>query len=804
MSKPEYVEIVEKVFEETSQKKTKEFKYLGKHVVRWDAIDKLSGKALFTADLRKLFQNVVFVYSVRTRYAHAWIRKIDVSDAEKYPGVIKVITAKDIPGINDVGYVIPDQPLLAYKKVRYIGDTVALIVAESYENALEAADLVRVEYEPLEVILDPLKIVEWGGLQEKEHTLIHDERGSDVVSRYKLRRGDVKKAFEEAAVVIENEYRTPMQEHAYLEPEAALAIPQPDGGVTIYAKTQCPFDTRKAVAQVLGLPFNKVRVIAPPLGGGFGGAEDVGNEIAAKVALAAVFTGRPAFLVHTREESIIGHSKRHPMIARYKHAAKRDGRLLAVEAEIILDTGAYASLGPFVGWRAIVHSTGPYKVPNAKIDLAVVYTNKVYAGAFRGFGNPQVTFAVERQMDLLAEELGLDPVEIRLKNILRNGDRTVHGQLLDHGVGLEEAILKAVEAANWYEKRKLYSQQKGLLRRGIGIAIMYHGNSIGAEGADFSSATIIIQRDGSIIFRTGLTDFGQGSIQGIVNIIAETLGVPPSYIKVEWPDTASTPDAGPTVASRSTVMGGNAALVAAYKLRQRLNKLAAEILGCDPDDIVIDAPDVYCRSDPNLKMTWQELVEQSFWKGVPIQEFGYFRAPPAEWDEETGQGAPYMHYTFGVIISDVEVDLETGVVRVKEAVTAYDIGRVINRTGAEHHAVGGYLQGMGYALMEDIYHAPDGRVYNTNLSTYHIPTGLDVPEKIKAIWVEAGFQRGPYGAKGLGEPSMVAIAPSIANAVAHALGGGISVNKDINKIPLTPDFVYGVIKKHGLIKKYKS
>ncbi len=804
MSKPEYVDIVEKVFSETKEKKTEEFRVIGKRIVKYDAIPKILGKPIFTADLLNLFKDVVFVYSVRSKYAHAWIKKIDVSDALKYPGVITVLTAKDIPGVNDVGYVIPDQPLLADKKVRMIGDTVALIVADSLENARDAADLVSVEYEPLDVILDPLKIVEWGGLREKEHTLIHDERGSDVLSRYKIRRGDIKKAEQEAAVVVENEYRTPMQEHAYLETEAAIAVPEPDGSVTVYAKTQCPFDTRKAVATVLGLPFNKVRIIAPPLGGGFGGAEDVGNEIAAKAALAAIKLGRPAAVLYTREESIIGHSKRHPMIARYKHYARRDGTLLGVQAEIILNTGAYASLGPFVGWRAVVHSTGPYKVPNAHVDLAVVYTNMVYAGAFRGFGNPQVTFAVERQMDLLAEELGIDPVELRLKNILRNGDRTVHGQLLDHGVGLEEAIRKAVEAAKWYEKRRLYSQQKGLLRRGIGIAVFYHGNSIGAEGADFSTATIIIQRDGSIVFRTGLTDFGQGNIQGLINIAAEILGVPPSYFKVEWPDTASTPDAGPTVASRSTVMGGNATLVAAYKLRQRLNKLAGEILGCDPDDIVIEAPKVYCRSDPNLSMTWQELVEQSFWKGVPIQEFGYFRAPPAEWDEETGQGAPYMHYTFGAIISDVEVDIETGVVRVKEAVTAYDIGRVINRVGADHHAIGGYIQGMGYALMEDIYHAPDGRVYNTNLSTYHIPTGLDIPDKIKPIWVEAGFKRGPFGAKGLGEPSIVAIAPSIANAIAHALGGGFKVNKDVNKHPLTPDYVYSIIKKHGLIKKYKG
>ena len=795
MSKPEYVEIVESVFQKTRNVPTSSFKYIGRHVVRYDAISKVTGKPIFTADLLANIKNPVFVYSVRAKYAHAKIREINVSRAKQYPGVLDVLTARDIPGINDVGYVLPDQPLIADRKVRYIGDTVALVVAESLENAREAGELVHVDYEPLPVYTDVLQVVDMDSMTEKDHVLIHDERGSDVLSKYKIRVGDVEKAFKEAAVVVENEYRTPMQEHAYLEPEAAIAIPEPDGGVTIYAKTQCPFDTRRAVSNVLGLPFNMVRVIAPALGGGFGGAEDVGNEIAAKAALAAVRLRRPAVVLHTREESIIGHTKRHPMVAKYRHAASRDGRLLAVEARILLDTGAYASLGPFVGWRATVHSTGPYRVENAKVDLYVVYTNRVPAGAFRGFGNPQVTFAVERQMDLLAEELGFDPAEFRKRNILRTGDRTVHGQLLDHSVGLEDALNRALELSNYYEKRRMYSQATGPVRRGIGLALLYHGNSIGAEGADYSSVSIIINRDGSITFRTGITDMGQGSVQGLLHIAAEVLGVPVHYFRLEMADTASVPDSGPTVASRATAMAGNATLVAAVKLRERLNRLAADLLGCDsPEDVVIDVPKVYCRDDPEHYLTWRELVEQSFWKGVPLQEYGYYRAPPAEWHEETGTGQPYFTYTFGAIVSEVEVDLETGVVRVIEGTTVYDIGRVINRTGAEHHAVGGYIQGMGYALMEDTYHSPDGHVYNTNLSTYHIPTGKDIPEKIHVDFVEAGYIRGPFGAKGLGEPSIVGIAPSIANAVANALPWK-EARKAVNKIPLTPDYVYSIIRR---------
>lgn len=796
MSRPEYVEIVESIYNKTKHVKTAEFKYVGKRHARWDVFEKVTGKPIFTADLFNLVKSPVYVYSVRTKYAHALIKKIDVSDALRYPGVVDVLTYKDIPAVNDVGYVIPDQPLLADRKVRYIGDTVALIVAESLENAREAADLVQVDYELLPVYIDPLEIVDFETLQEKEHVLIHDERKTDILTRYRIRVGDVEKAFKEASVVVENTYMTPMQEHAYLEPEAVLAIPEPDGSVTIYAKTQCPFDVRRAVSNVLGLPYSKVRVIAPALGGGFGGAEDVGNEIAAKAALVALKVRRPAIILHTREESIIGHTKRHPMIAHYKHAASRDGTLLAVEAKIVFDTGAYASLGPFVAWRAVVHSTGPYRLKNAKVDVVSVYTNRVPAGAFRGFGNPQVHFAVERQMDLLAEELNLDPVEIRLRNILREGDRTVHGQLLDHGVGLENALKRALELSDYYAKRKKYEAMIGPVRRGIGIALMYHGNSIGAEGADYSSVSIVINRDGSITFRTGVTDMGQGSIQGLLNIAAEILGVPPSFFKVEWADTASVPDAGPTVASRVTAMTGSATVVAAYKLRQRLNLVASEMLRCtSPDDVVIDGDKVYCRDKPDIQIKWRELVEQCFWRGVPLQEYGYFRALPAEWHDETGTGQPYFTYTFGAIISEVEIDLETGRARVIEATTVYDIGRVINPYGAELHAIGGYIQGMGYALMEDTYHSPDGKVYNTNFSTYHIPTALDIPVKINVDFVEASYKLGPFGAKGLGEPVIVGIAPSIVNAIAHALRDK-RAKYAVNKIPATPDYIYSVIKKY--------
>ncbi|MCX8198723.1 MAG: xanthine dehydrogenase family protein molybdopterin-binding subunit [Sulfolobales archaeon] len=787
MTTYEYYRIVEEVFEKYMGRPTV---FVGKKITKWDEVAKVTGKALFTADFLKLYKDVVWVHSVRTKYSHALIKNIDVSEAVNVPGVIRVLTARDIPGVNDVGYVIPDQPLLAERKVRYIGDIVALIVSKDPYSALEAAEKVFVDYEPLPVYIDPEEIVDLMTIEEKAHSLIHDERGSDVVAHVKIRVGDFSKALREASVVVENKYRTPMQEHAYIEPEAALAVPEPDGGITVIASTQCPFDARRAIARVLGLTQNKVRVIAPFIGGGFGGKEDVVNEVGAKAALATYYTGRPAIALHTREESFIGHSKRHPMTAWYRHAAKKTGEIVLVEANILLDTGAYASLGPFVAWRATVHSVGPYKVPNARIDTLAVYTNTVYSGAFRGFGNPQVHFAVERQMDILAEELSMDPVELRLKNILRAGDRTIHGQLLSvgHGVGLEDCVRRVIELSNWYEKRRLYSNQNEPVKRGIGIALMWHGNSIGVEGADYSSVSIIINRDGTITFRTGLTEMGQGSLWGLVLIAAEILGVPPSYFRVEIPDTSSAPDSGPTVASRSTVMGGNATVVAAYKLKKRLSELAGSLLNCDPSDVVIEAPKVYCREDPSKEVMWREVVEEALWLGVPLQEYGFYRATRAEWHEETGTGAPYITYTFGAVVSEVAVDTETGQVWVERAYTAYDIGRVINPIGAEFHAVGGYVQGMGYALMEEVVHSKEGCVYNNNLSTYYIPTIRDAPQ-IAVAFIESGYRQGPLGAKGLGEPSIVAVAPSIANAVSHATG------VQFTEIPLTPHRVFIELEK---------
>jgi len=782
----EYVQIVEEVF----HKKPKEYLVIGKTVKKYNSLELALGKPVYLADYINRFKELLWLKTVRSPYAHAKIKRIDFSEALKLKGVVGVVTADDVPGSKNIGYVLPDQPVLAYDKVRYHGEGIAIIAAVEKEIAEEAVSLVKVEYEPLPVLLDPLKAL------KPDAPKIHDK--GNILTRFKIRRGNIEEGFSKADAVVEGEYRVNQQEHAYIETEGVIAIPEPDGTITLIINTQCPFDVRRDVSRATGLSFNKIRVIVPMIGGGFGGKEDVLNIIGARAAIAAMKFRKPVVLIHDREECVLDHSKRHAGIMRYKHGATKDGKLVAVQGEIILDTGAYASLGPFVLWRATVHSVGPYVVPNAKIDSVLVYTNKLYAGAFRGFGCPQVAFAVERQMDKLAEKLGMDPLEFRLKNILREGDQTVHGQLLDHSVGLEDILERLGKASNWKQKRAEYEkfnrETKGVIRKGIGLAIWWHGNSIGAEGADYSSAVIIINRDGTITYRTNITDFGNASPQGHIMIVSEILGVPLEYIHIERPDTSAAPDAGPTVASRGQVMGGNAALVAAYKLRQRLNQVAADMLECSPDEVVIKAPDVYCKSDPSKRISWRDLVEECFWRGVPLQEIGYYRAPRAIWDDETGQGQPYFTYTYVGAIAEVEVDIETGKVRVTKLYGAFDIGKVINRVGLELHAEGGAIMSMGYALTEEVKYDENGLVMNPNLYAYYVPTILDVPDSIEYEFIEAGFKRGPFGAKGFGEPSVEPWHPAIANAIAYAL------KVDVNEIPATPERIYRLLKKAGLLK----
>ena len=761
--------------------RAKEFIVVGKGIERADALDKALGRAKFVEDYYE--RGVLFIKQVLSTEPHARIKKIIRDEALKLPGVRAVITADDIPGENQVGYALPDQPLLASGKVRYYGETVALVVADDFDKAFDASELVNVEYEPLPALLDPLEAM------RRSDVLIHDEMGNNIAFRTRIRKGNVEEGFAKSDVVVENEYRTHHQEHLYLEPEAALAIPGLDNRITIITAAQHPHLAQAITARVLGIPASYVKIVVPYLGGGFGGKDDEGPLVAAKAALATYITGKPTFLMYTREESMMIHPKREATIIKYKSGATKDGKLMAIDVTIIHDTGAYANRGPFILWRASVHASGPYEVPHAKVDGYCVYTNKVPQGSFRGFGNPSVQFAAEAQMDELAKKLGMDPVEFRLKNMLRPGSRTITNQLLEESVGIAEAVEKLAKVANWKRKYMEYGKEKGRYRRGIGIGVAWHGISTSRGVPDWSNAVITIEKDGSVTVRTGIVEIGQGSPNSSHRqIVSEVLGVPLEKIRITF-GTTDAPDTGATHASRGTSIGAIGVLVAAARLRERLNKLAAELLGASPSDIIIRDGKAYVKGREDRYIRWEDLIKEAYSRGVEMSATGYFFLPKGKFDDRVGQGYAYPAYSYVAVIAEVLVDTYTGKVRVTRVWPALAAGRIINPTQVEGQIEGAVAQGTGYVLMEQLVFDEKGRIVNPDLTDYVIPTAIDVPKVEKPVYVEDLFRYGPFGAKGVGEMALIPVPAAISNAIAHALGFRIY------SLPLTPEKVYFKIKR---------
>jgi CO/xanthine dehydrogenase Mo-binding subunit len=696
-----------------------------------------------------------------------------------------VITARDIPGANSSACIIPDRPLLAFDKVRSEGDIVAAVVADNLQIAESAAKLVKVEYKPLPTITSPLDSM-------KPHTVKIHEKGN-IVRHLKLRKGSLEEGFRQADVVVENTYSTQFQDAAPIEPEAGYAIPERNGSVTVVACMQNPHYVRGAVARIIGMPEERVRVVQAATGGTFGTKSDeVAMDICGLTAIASIETGRPVSLSYSRGESMIMHSKRHPFIIKHKTGATKDGKLTAAEIELIADTGAYASNGPLVITRAIFHATGPYVIPNVRVDAYCVYTNNTIAGSFRGFGNPQAHFAAESQMDIIAEKLGMDPLDFRSVNMLRPGTVTATGQLLDDSVGLEECAAKVRDASEWDRKRKEYTTISGRFRKGIGIALLYHGNSIGPEGLDHSTVRVTIEKSGSVHFSTGLTEYGSGARTGLAQIVAEILGIPLAWIKDEVADTATTQDSGGTFASRTTVMGGRAIIAAAETLRRRIDPVAAKLLGCDVTQVQTRDGLIRSNDQHGHSITFRELVAECLRRHVELSEFGEFTASGVAVDENTGQGAPYLQYTFGAVIAEVEVDTLLGLVKPVKFTTAYDVGKAINPLSLEGQIDGGASQGLGYALMEELVHK-DGAVVNPNLADYYIPTATDMPE-IESFIVEFPGKLGPFGAKAMGEPPIVAPAPALINAIYNATG------VRCKSLPATPEKILLALRTERVAK----
>jgi len=749
-----------------------ELLYVGENVVRVDSLEKVLGNPVYTADL--IPKGTVYAKLFHSSIPHGIIKRMELGAARSHPGVLGVLTSKDIPGLNESSAVLPDRQLFADPVVRSTGDILGAIIAETSPGAADAAAKVRVDYEKLPAIFDPVSALEEGAVR------VHEK--GNVARQMKIRKGNVEEGFSKSDVILEKTYRTQFQDAAPLEPEVGLAIPE-DGGVRVIGSMQSPHHTQAAVAKVLKLPPEKVRVIQAVTGGAFGPKSDeTPFDVCSTAALAAVKFRRPVYCGMDREDSMVMHTKRHPFVIRHKTGVSKDGMLLADESRIVGDTGAYASLGVFVIVRATFHTVGAYEVPNVKADSFLVYTNNTYAGSLRGFGGPQAIFAIESQMEELARKLGMDPLEFRLRNMLVPGKRSATSALMDTSCGLPQCVEKVVESSNYREKATRYRSQTGSVRRGLGIALLMHGNSLGPEGNDYGAVHIEVLSDGTVSVGSGLTEYGTGAISGMMQVASSILGVPLSRFRLERPDTSRHRESGPTVASRVVVIGGNASKLAAEKLRSRIIPLAAEMLKVDRGEVAMADGVAFGRRNPSVTVQWDDVVAEAYRRGVNLKEDGFFMAPAAPWDQEVGQGTPYLQYTWGALIVEVEVDMGTGYYRVLGAHAAYDVGKAVNPGGVLGQIYGGTVQGLGYAMMEELLHK-DGVVVNPNLGDYYIPTSMDIPPEFKAFIVEVPGPLGPFGAKIIAEPPIVLPAAAVRNAVLNATG------VSVDDLPVTSEKV---------------
>lgn len=730
---------------------------IGKQVRRIDALGKVTGETPYPGDFEmdgQLWMKIRF-----SDRAHARILSIDTSEAEALPGVVRILTAKDVP-VNEYGLVTKDQPVLCgpgssklgADVVRCYMDNVALVVAETEAIAAQAAKLIRIEYEDLPTVFDPEAAMLDGAPQ------IQPNVDHNIFVHYRIRLGDMAAGWAQADVVIEDEFETGYQEHAYLQPEAGIAYVDEQGRVTVVVGGQWAHEDQELIAHALDLPLDQVRVIYPAIGGAFGGREDMSLQIV--LALAARAVQRPVKAIWSREESILYHHKRHPFRIRTKWGATRGGKLVAVEARLVADAGPYNYTSSKVSGNANLMITGPYEVPNCHIDTYTVLTNNIPTGAFRGFGAPQACFAAESMMNRLAEALGMDPVELRMRNSVREGSILSVGTPLPAGVSMPQVIEHAALESYWsrgedgWKRQPVEQPANPALRRGIGFACGYKnvGYSFGFPEQSWATVELYGGREiEQVIVRQGAAEVGQGSHTAIVQMTAEAVGVPIQCVKLIAADTAETMTSGSVSASRMTFMAGNAIRGAA--------KMALEA-----------------------------------WKNEDRPAIGTFRyRPPATtpYDPMTGKSEPNFAYGYVAQAVEVEVDVETGFVRVLRVVNASDVGRAINPQQVQGQIEGAVVQALGYTLMEHLV-SVDGRVLNPYLSTYLIPTVLDVPVEVKSVILEYPDPIGPFGARGMAEMPFIPLAPAITAAIYDATG------VRFNQIPLTPDRVVAKLREQGI------
>jgi len=714
---------------------------IGQSVARIDAKSKVKGEALYPGDIT--LPNQAFLKILFSSRPHAVVKKVDISKAEQIPGVIDILTAKDVP-VNEYGLIMPDQPVLCgpgsskpyADRVRFIGDQIAVVVAETEEIAQKACQLIDVTYTDLPIVTDVHEAM------KSDAFLLQPEKKTNVFCHYKVKKGNVEEAFKSAEVIVENDYYTPAQEHAYLQPEAGLGYIDEEGRITVIVAGQWVHEDQEQIAHALDLPKEKIRVIYPAIGGAFGGREDISIQIVLALAAYRLIQkgiNRPVKTVWTREESIIGHHKRHPYHIHIKWGATKEGKLIAAETQIYADGGAYAYTSTKVLGNATLLVCGPYEIPNVKIDAMAIYTNNLPNGAFRGFGGPQAIFAAETQMNRLAEILRIDPVEIRMRNLIKEGVPTSVNTPLPAGISIKEVLEKACKATGWIQEnnswkldRKIQKPIKEYIKRGIGIAIGYKNVGFSFGAPEQCWATIELhgksEIEKAVVHHAG-ADVGQGAHSAFAQIAAYALGIPMEKVEMVVSDTAKSDNSGSASASRMTFMAGNSILGAA--------KLALE--------------------------KWGNEERPS------IATFQYQPPRTSPFAPETGECMPNFAYGYVAETAEVEVNLLTGKVKLLKVICADDVGKAINPIQVLGQIEGGIVQASGYVILENFVQR-EGKVLTKGLSTYLIPTIMDIPDNTESIIIETADPLGPLGARGMGEMPFLPFAPAVIAAVHDATG----------------------------------
>lgn len=740
-----------------------------------DALDKVTGKIKYFSDMK--MEGMLFARVFRSSVAHANIVTLDTTEAERLGGIKAVLTYKDVPGLNAYGAIVPDAPVLGYGKVRFYGEPLALVAAEDPETAERALGLIKAAYEPLPAVRSIDESL------KPEAPKLHD-RGN--IARHALiSKGDVDKAFKDAHLTLERTYRTQSQKHMFLEPEVGLAYADEQGNLNILAGGQNPYRDRMQIARSLNMQPEKIRVINYPAGGAFGGKDDVTVQI--HLALLATKTKRPVKLIWNREESGVGGFHRHPSLITLKTAASSDGRLLANDSHIYLDTGAYQSFGPTVLDVTIEVINGPYLIPNIRIDANLVYTNNGISSAFRGFGGPQGNFAIESMMDEMAEEMKMDPIDFRLKNLAKSGDTGPFGNSMRNMEAIHEALWRLKGSPLWQLRRELPSRP--WLKRGAGVAIAIKGVGFGTI-PDYPTAAVELLPQGKIRVLFSNPDYGQGVNTGNAQIVAEALDVPMDEIEVINADTLYSPDTGSSSASRGTFTSGNALLAACRRMLDRLQMEAALYLESSRDNMEYASGRFWVKGNESKFVTIYDLAKRLRAKGETLKFEGTFEVPRYPEAVKGTLEVPHVVYMYGAMVSSIELNTLTGYVDVKNVDLMVDIGNVINPLLAITQCEGGIIQGLGFATSEELVYNQDEKPMNTNYTTYMVPSIADIP-RMYVEFIKSREQYGPYGSKGVGEISLVPVGASIANALKQASG------VRYYQLPLTPTRVISQLHDQG-------